>query len=240
MKSLRLIAISAIAVLAAGCGGGGGGSSDAPVTTYKLAVPAVNSQTMYGQTTIDNSNNTISQTVRNTITAVNVDGSYVYTRDDPNQSSPVVNGTSYAIVTMSITADGAGHMQSYSVTSGTPVTCTESPHGPGPTYPVRIGGTWSLDFTITCGNAAPVAYSESGSVSAVESVTLPAGTFSAVRFDSTLVHTNAKGTTLTESATMWREVNTGRLVKNIDVIRYSGTVPTTGYPVSITSELQTP
>ncbi len=97
MKSLRLIAISAIAVLAAGCGGGGGGSSDAPVTTYKLAVPAVNSQTMYGQTTIDNSNNTISQTVRNTITAVNVDGSYVYTRDDPNQSSPVVNGTSYAI-----------------------------------------------------------------------------------------------------------------------------------------------
>ncbi len=239
MKSPRRTAIGMIAILAAGCGGGGGGGSNEPAATvYRLdPPPALNTQVMYAQTTIDNSNNTISQTVRDTVTAVNGDGSYVYTRDDPNHNSPVINGTSYAIVTESITTDGAGHTQSFSYPSAL-VTCTFSPHGAGPDYPVKVGQTWSLNFVSTCGNAAPISYSETGSVSGIDSVAVPAGTFVAIRLESTITHTNANGTTYTESITTWRGVNTGGTVKTIDSIRYSGTVPTNGYPVTITTVLQ--
>jgi hypothetical protein len=66
----------------------------------------------------------------------------------------------------------------------------------------------------------------------VESVTVPAGMYSALKLESTLTWTDLAGTTRTQTITNWRDVNTLISVKQEISIAYSGTVPTTSYAVS--------
>ena len=78
-----------------------------------------------------------------------------------------------------------------------------------------------------------------GSVVDVESVTVPAGTYSAIKLQSTVTWTNSAGTTRTQTITNWRDVVTSVSVKQEISIAYSGTIPTTGYVVSREILLQT-
>ena len=66
----------------------------------------------------------------------------------------------------------------------------------------------------------------------VETVTVPAGTYTAVKLQSTDVWTTADGTTITETAFNWRDVETTFSVQRTVTRAYTGTVPTAGYEVT--------
>jgi len=79
---------------------------------------------------------------------------------------------------------------------------------------------------------------QTGAVVDVESVTVPAGTYTAVKLQSTDVWTNADGTTITQTAFNWRDVDTTFSVQRTITRAYSGTLPTTGYEVTAQVVLQ--
>jgi hypothetical protein len=243
MSSAKVVilaaAIAAIAA-AAGCGGGDGGeSAPSPTgggsgTAYDFVPPKLNSMRSYSETIVDNSNNTIDIGYSDETTAVNSDGSYSVLSESSTGKSTVVNGTNYAMPTESQNYDPMGQETSYNYTESgnVPVTCTFEPHGSGPDYPLLVGDTWMLTFTVTCGSGSPVTYTQSGSVVDVESVTVPAGTYTAVKLQSTLTWTDAEGTTRTQTITNWRDVATSYSVKQSISVAYSGVLPTNGYAVS--------
>lgn len=234
MKVTGLSALIPVLALAA-CGGGAGramnpGSGPA----YAFVTPALNSTTRYSETVVDNANNTIDLGFTRTVTTVNPDGSYDVLSEDPNHNTVIVNGTNYSIVTGTETLNNTGEETAfvYTAANGNLVNCIYSPHGGGPVFPIRVGETWTLDYTYACGTESPIAYTQQGSVVGIESVTVPAGTFTALKLESTLTWTDPAGTTRTQTITNWRDVATLMSVREDISIAYSGTVPTTGYAVS--------
>jgi hypothetical protein len=217
----------------AGCGGGSGDSSS-PGTSYSFVLPPLNSTRIYTETIIDNAKNTINVGFSDTVTSVNPDGSYVMLSEDPSHATVIVNGTDYSILTETINVNNSGQATSYVYTAADAsiVTCTYDPHGSGPDFPVSVGAMWTLGYTFACGTQTPVTYSQKGTVVDVESVTVPAGTYSALKLESTLTWTDPAGTTRTQTITNWRDVNTSISVKQEITIAYSGTIPANGYAVS--------
>jgi hypothetical protein len=122
--------------------------------------------------------------------------------------------------------------------NGATQTCTYAPHGPGPGYPLTAGTTWTIQYTVTCGTAAPITHTQNGNVLDVESVTVPAGTFTALKLQSTDAYTTADGTVITQTATNWRDVNTLFSVQKETTLVYSGTLPANSYAVSSQTQLQ--
>ncbi len=169
-----------------------------------------------------------------TVTAVNPDGSYTVAQADPDNQSVVVDGTTYAIQTETLNLNNNGQDISYNyVDAGSnSVICIYSPNGPGPNFPVTVGMPWTLDYSLGCGTQAAVAYLQTGTVVDVESVSVPAGTFNAIKLQSTISWTDAQGTMRTQTITNWRDVLTSVSVKQSVSIAYAGTLPTNGYPVS--------
>jgi len=237
---MKICYVALLAGLLTACGGGGSGVV-ASTKSYSFVPPQAGSQRTYNQTIIDNSNNTINETIRHTTNTVNSDGSYVVLQDDPSSNSYIVNGTNYSIVTETFTQNKFGQEISYVYTpsGGSQTTCTLSPHGGGPDYPIAVGETWSLTYTLTCGSSAPISYSQTGNVVGVESVTVPAGTYSAVKLQTTTIWTGLSGTTYTNTETNWREANTGISIKRTisHSYTYSGTPPTNGHAVTTSAEL---
>jgi hypothetical protein len=225
-----------------GCGGSGGGSSANPGsgTSYAFTAPPLNSTRTYDEVIVDNSNNTVNISFSDTVTAANADGTYVVLSQDPSHSTDIVNGTNYAVLTETQTVNASGQQVSYGYTtlSGAVYSCTLDPHGNGPNFPLRVGQTWTLDYTVDCNSLAPVAYTQTGSVVDVESVTVPAGTYTAIKLQSTLTWTDALGTTRTQTVTNWRDVATSISVKETISITYGGTLPSNGYAVSREISLQ--
>ena len=180
---------------------------------------------------VDNSNNSIDTGFTEVVTAANADGTYVV-QSEPTNPSAIVNGTNYAIIAETQTYN-TGQQTGYSFTApgGATYSCTLDPHGSGPDFPIRVGQTWSLDYMDDCGGLPAVAYTQAGSVVDVESVTVPAGTYSTLKLQSTLTWMDAQGTTRTQSVTNWRDVVTSISVKQEISISYSGSLPSNGYAV---------
>ena len=224
------LALAAAAALLSGCGGS---SSDDGIL-YAFVPPTLHSQRTYSETTVDNENNTIELSYTDTVTAVNGNGTYTVLQEDPTHESVVVNGTDYLIQTQTIQVNNSGQELSYAYVgaAGTAFNCTYTPHGPGPDFPVAVGMTWTLNYTIACGGQTPVSNVQTGTVVDAESVTVPAGTFNAIKLQSTLTRTDAQGTQRTQTVINWRDVLTSISVKQSIRIAYSGTLPTTGYAVS--------
>ena len=91
---------------------------------------------------------------------------------------------------------------------------------------------------MTCGTSAPISYTQSGNVLDIESVTVPAGTYTAIKLQSVINWTTAEGATITETVTNWRDTTTLFSVKQSITRVYGGTLPTAGYEVSAQIELQ--
>jgi hypothetical protein len=120
-----------------------------------------------------------------------------------------------------------------------PITCTYDPRDGGPDFPLRVGQTWSISYTFACGSESPITYEQTGSVVDVESLTVPAGTFNALKLGSTVTWPNLQGTIRTQTITNWRDIATSPSVKEEISIVVSGTLPTAGYPVSREIVLET-
>ena len=75
-------------------------------------------------------------------------------------------------------------------------------------------------------------YTQDGTVVDLESVTVPAGTYSTLKLQSTVTWTDLQGITRTQTVSNWRDVSTMISVKQQISIAYSAAVPAVGYPVS--------
>jgi len=202
--------------------------------TYAFVPPVASSKRAYAETIVDNAHNTIDLSYTETVAAFNPDGSYTVLQGDPNHESVIVNGTNYSIVTETIAVNNSGQETGYTYvdSNDATVSCTLTPHGVGPDFPVTVGMSWTLDYGLGCGTQSPISYTQSGSVVDVESITVPAGTFRAIKLQSTVTWTDAQGTTRTETVTNWRDAATSVSVKQSITISYSGILPTRGYAIS--------
>jgi hypothetical protein len=241
MKFWKLIGLSTLAISVVGCGGGGGSSSSTTGTTtsastiYNFVTPTLNTRHTFARTIVDNSNNTINQTIVETVTAVNQDGTFVFVREDPNHNSITVGGRNYSIPTSTNYTNSSGQDTYYTYSENNSlVTCTYNPHAAGPTYPFSVGATWSSSWNFSCGSNAPINYTQNGTVVDTESITISAGTFTTFKLQSTISWTNANGTTYTDARTTWKDVNGSHTtIKEQDSYTTSGTTPAIGYPVSM-------
>jgi hypothetical protein len=242
MQAKQHVTLGVVALLAAGCGSGSSsGSGTGSGTSYAFVAPASGVTRVLAETIVDNADNTITIGYSDTVAPVNSDGSYTALVQSTTGDSSIVNGTNYAVTTATENYNDSGQELSYSFTgaTGALVTCMYTPHAAGPDFPVQVGQTWQLDYTLSCDNgSAPVSYTQQGSVVDVESITVPAGTFTALKFQSTIIWTNANGTTRTETVTSWRDTATLYTLKQQISIAVSGTIPNVGYPVSRSTELQ--
>ena len=191
------------------CACGGGGTNPGSGMPYTYVEPVMNQTRTYSEVVIDNSNNTINLGFSDTTTAVSSGGASQLSQSTTGDSS-IVNGTNYAVLTENQNFNGSGQETSYTYlgAGGNTVTCTFTPHGSGPDWPVRVGETWQTTYAFACDSGTPVTYSQTGMVADVESVTVPAGTFTTLKLQSTLTWTDANGTTRTQTISNWRDVAT--------------------------------
>jgi hypothetical protein len=219
------------------CGGGGeeGSSSGGTGTSYAFVPPVVGSSRVYSETIVDNSNNTIEGLAyMKTVESVAADGTITEQQQETTGASASINGTIYSIATETQVYNSFGRETSYTYTEsdGSPGTCTYSPREGGPVPPLQVGQTWQLNYTLTCNANPAIDYTQNGSVVDVESVTVPAGTYTALKLQSTIVWTDSAGTTHTQTTTNWLDTASFHSVKESDTFVDSGTMPTNGYAVS--------
>jgi hypothetical protein len=234
MQGRSLAVLCAQVVALSGCGGGDGNDPGSG-TAYPFVPPLVNSTRSYSETIVDNANSSILIGYTQTVTAVAADGTITEMQQSTTGSSTIVDGTNYAPLAETETYDGSSGQETsytYTAASGDTVTCTYDPRDGGPDFPLRVAQTWTIDYTFACGSETPVTYQQTGSVVDVESVTVPGGTFTALKLQSTVTWTDLQGTTRTQTITNWRDIATSHSVKEDITIAVSGTLPTTGYPVS--------
>lgn len=98
--------------------------------------------------------------------------------------------------------------------------------------PLSVGQSWTIHFTLTCNADAPIDYAQEGSSMDLETVTVPGGTFSALKLQSTITWTDLHGTAHTETDTNWVDIATFHSVKQSITYVDSGTLPVNGYAVS--------
>lgn len=235
MIRATVVGVGLLCLALSGCGGRPtpiGTSSSGSGPPYGFTAPVVNSTRTYTDTVTDNAGNTIDVGYTDTVNVVNSDGSYAV-EYQPSSASIFVDGTNYGGPSETQSYDSSGHEVSYVYTAddGVIVTCNLDPHGIGPDWPVRVGATWSLQYALDCTSTPTVTYVQTGTVVGVESVTVPAGTYSALKLESTVSWTDAGGTTRTQTITNWRDVASSVSVKEEISIAYSGALPTSGYAV---------
>ncbi len=226
----------------AACGGSGlGGSNTSGTgTQYAFVPPVVNSSRVYSETVVDNSSNTINGIgYMQTVQSVAANGT-ITEQQQATTSVGTVNGTNYTVLDEAEDFNNFGRETQYTYTesNGTPVTCTYSPYAGGPTPPLKVGQTWQIDFSIACNSNPAIHYSQTGSIVDVESVTVPAGTFTVLKWQVSTVWTDNNGTTHTQTTINWIDTASFHSVKESIGIVYGGTLPVNGYPVSREIELQ--
>jgi hypothetical protein len=228
----RVVTLSMMsAALLSACGGDSGDGSTA---VYGFVPPVLNSQRLYSETIVDSANNSIDISYTDTVTAVNADGSYSVVQAAAGVTPIVVDGVDWDVQNETVQDNASGQTTAYSYlnSANVMVSCTETPHGSGPDYPLTVGMTWSLSYQLSCNGGTPTQYVQNGTVVDVEQVTVAAGTFNTLRLQSTLTWTDAQGTQRTQSITNWRDIASSVSVMQSISISYAGTLPTSAYALS--------
>jgi len=228
------------------CGGGGGGDGGNPVsppvgpTTYTQAAPVAGTSDVFSTAEVDDSNNAISGSYVQTVASVNPDGSYTLTQVDPSNDSPIVNGIDYHFNSATLNFDGKGHETgaSFTAADGAVQTCTFTLESGGHPYPWSVGQSFALTVQESCNPGSSQLLTESGSVASLESVTVPAGTFMALKLQTTESWTDSNGQNIVEQITHWADPSHSLFtIKTVIAYTRSGNVPA-HYVNSQTIELQ--
>lgn len=237
-----LLAAILAPVLLAACGGGGQENGPGPATaaaSYQFRTPKAGTHLVYSASLVDNLNNTLNRTVTDDVTAVNPDGSFTTHEEDPSHNGFVSGVTDQTLYPTDFQYNAAGQPTAWTVAgrSGS-VQCTVSGAAGAPAL-LASGGSWSTTYTETCGSGPGTVSTQSGSLAGIESVTVPAGTFTAYKFVVTTTRTQ-NGLTRMESTTRWRDQgdSDSRTIKETSVFTYSGATPPAGAPVQQVRELQ--
>ena len=197
-------AVTMLFAVLTGCGGSVGTTVATPNPNYQFIAPKVNSQSVFSDVIVDNLNNTFTRTLEEKITAVNADGSFTGSWNDPSKTvttSGTVDQTFYPTVS---SYNNLGQTLGYTVTpySGSSTTCTASPHLGEVPSPLTGSQSWTLNFSLACGSGAATSVSQIGEFMDAELLSVPAGNFNSYRFVSTLVSTQG-GVTTTQYVTTW-------------------------------------
>ena len=230
--------LATLACLAA-CGGSSDGGDSAidtagSGTSYAFVPPVVDSTRTYAETIVDNSNNTIMEGYQVTVTAVAADGTITEQQQSTTPTGNTIDGTDYSVLTETETFNSFGRETGYAYTDpdGAQGSCTYTPYTGGPAPPLTVGQSWQISYNQACNGNPGIDYSQQGNVSDVESVTVPAGTFTALKLQGTTSWTDTHGTTHLETSTNWLDVATFHSVKQSITYQDGGTLPTNGYAVS--------
>ena len=243
-ETIRIGAICALGSLLAACGGGGSGDGPATgqpptgTTTYTPGTPVVGGTDMFAITSVDDSNNTIVVGFTQQVQSVSGPHSYVLTQADPSNASAIVNGVDYHFDATTQTYD-QGRETALTATSagGTVQNCTFTLQSGGHPAPWWVGQNFTSAAQESCTPGDIRSISVNGTVAALEQVTVPAGTFSALRLQTTEVWTE-NGQTVTEQITHWVDpAHWFFTVKTLITFTRSGNVPA-HYVTSQTVELQ--
>jgi hypothetical protein len=245
MTRTHLAASLLVSTLLSGCGGGGGGGTDTPAhtaaVTYTFMHPKLGEHLVYAQKLVDNLNNTVNRTMVQDVTAVNADGSFSVHEEDPSHDRIVSGTVDQSLYPTNYQYNASGQASSWVITqsTGATISCTVTQGYPGAPSPLTVGQAWTVNYVETCGTGAGTAFTQSGTLAGVETITVAAGTFSAFKFTSTFTRT-VNGITRTETVTRWRDASgtDSRVLKSTSVFAYSGGTPPAGTLVSATSELQ--
>ncbi len=248
MKLTHLAAIAAIGSCLAACGGNGDDNSPdsgpttppAGATLYPEVTPPAGSTETFVTAKIDDANNTINGTYTETVASANSDGTYTIDEFDPTGSTLNVDGITYHLnpSTLSFGSDGVETGVVVSLPNGSTQTCTLSTLTGGHAHPIWVGQAWAQTRRESCTPGTVETLTESGSVLALESVTVPAGTFMALKETNIQSWTDANGQNITETITHWADpAHYMFTIKSLVTWARSGKVPT-HFVTSETIELQ--
>ncbi len=235
------IAVAAGAVLSA-CGGSGADDPGPPAgaQTFPQVAPTVGSLDTFATVTVDEAGNSIARGYEERVTKSGSDGSYELSQDDPSGQAITVDGVLYRYDPTVRDYGGAStnYAQTKSVTTppdGAPAICTYS--GGGHPRPLYVGQAWTTHYEVKCGNTDTI-YTNTGGVDAVESITIAAGTFTALRTHDTITWTTHDGEDVAEDVQSWIDpAHSFFTLKNITTYTRTGIVPA-HHVVSSTAELQ--
>ncbi len=241
-NAISFISIVATLCLAA-CGGGSAtvATTNNGNTVYSFVTPTVGARSVYTVTDVDNLNNTLNRSLIVTVLTVNTDGTYTASQVDPSGNSLVTGSVDHTFYPTTARFTSAGQEVSWTEThpNGSVVNCSASPYQGGAPSPLQGGQTWSVSYTETCGAGTSPTYNQNGSYQGTESVTVPAGTFTAFKLGSTVTWTSG-ATSVTETVTRWRNADRAdsQILKQTLNFQYSGTAPVPGTLTSETRVLQ--
>ena len=231
------------ATLLSACGGGGSTGGDAAraaaTATYRFAPPKAGEHLVYADQQADTLNNTLNRTAVDDVTAVNADGTFAAHEEDPSHNHFVSGAVDQTLYPTDFQYDAAGQVAAMTVDKGTAVTHCTYQDSQGAPATLAVGGSWTTQYTETCNGGTGVTFTQNGTLSGIETITIAAGTFSAYKFVSTTTWT-VNGITRTETATRWRDASGGdtRTLKMVRAIAYSGGTPLAGALVTAARELQ--
>ena len=193
---------------------------------------------MFKVTSIDDSNNTIVVGYTQQVQSVSGAHSYVLTQADPSNDTPIVDGVDYHFNASTLNFDdGREASLSDANESGAVQNSTFTAQSGGHPSPWWVGQTFTLATQESCTPGDTFVLTQTGTVAALEQVTVAAGTFSALRLQTTESYTE-NGQNVTEQVTHW--VDPARYfftIKTSIVFTRTGNVPA-HYVTSRTTELQ--
>ena len=225
-RRVALLASGLLSLTLFGCGGGG---NETPAET--LSTPPVGLKRDYQMTDTDNSNNVIPWQLESNILSSAADGSFTVSFVG-NGGNIAVNGTRYGTVNEVDTYNANHALVGYTIQGTTPVTCTyDTPVPPLPSN-LPTGTAWPIVVShVACNNGIAFNISrQDGSAIGVESITVPAGTFSANKVQYKRVISNSTNSSIkTEQHTIWYDTASGRLLQSNTDVTYANTTFSSGY-----------
>lgn len=245
MQAIKMAAaVAAACAFLCACGGGGDdssgpGSSSQPVT-YPKTTPVAGSLDVFATAYTDSANNTVTQHWQQQVTTTNTDGSYSLEQTDPTNATVTVDGITYHVSPRAENFAADGHAIDYTVTHPDASTdhCSYANFTGNRKLPLSVGESWTNDFTIACADGTSTAYTVSETVVSAEQVTVPAGTFSALKEQMTSTWTTPRGEHVVETETHWIDpARSFFTLKSTSTYVRTGTVPSV-YVTGQTTELQ--
>lgn len=214
----------------AGCGGQvNTPNNEFPAPShYSYVAPKAGQQTTFADTYTDNLNNTVNRTLVENITAVNADGTFTASWDDPSMQVTIAGTVDQSFYPTLTTYNNVGQTLGYVVTpyTGSPSSCSGAPHLGEVPSPLTQSQNWTFNYTLTCDSDAPVSYGQVGAFQDIEQLITNAGTFNAYRFTSTIKYSQA-GMPVTKYVTTWMNATATdtRVLQESVYYLYSGTAP---------------
>lgn len=221
------------------------GSKPATVTIavaaqrYAATVQTLGRISTYAQTNVFNDNSQEGVSYTNTVVAINADASY--------SVAGSVNGA--VTSTVNNTATGARVSRNFVLNSGGTNPCTYTPPRAFFDYPLYVGKSYASTWNYQCAAGYRESGSLRGEVVGFESITVPAGTFDALRINVTIDYTNSNDGNLTGGATgaaayrvasvCWWGVAAGRFLGCDETYTYTGIAPP-NYLKTVTYRLSSP